>query len=95
MLTAITSDLDKLAPKFEIDSDQITIIQTPAEFYETLKVGLALFSIISLVLLSFSPAFVVICNACCYYTPSMLCVHILLCTAFFHFDDTNYILNRH
>jgi CDP-diacylglycerol--glycerol-3-phosphate 3-phosphatidyltransferase len=39
MLTAITTDLDKLAPKFEIDPDQITIIQTPAEFYETLKVG--------------------------------------------------------
>jgi hypothetical protein len=39
MLTAITTDLDKLAPRFEIDPDQITIIQTPAEFYETLKVG--------------------------------------------------------
>jgi CDP-diacylglycerol--glycerol-3-phosphate 3-phosphatidyltransferase len=44
MLTAITSDLDKLAPKFEIDPDQITIIQTPAEFYETLKVGFGLVS---------------------------------------------------
>jgi hypothetical protein len=95
MLTAITSDLDKLAPKFEIDPDQITIIQTPAEFYETLKVGLALFSIVSLVFLSFSPAFVVLCNACSSHIHSMLCVHALLCTALFHFDYTNYILKRH
>jgi hypothetical protein len=42
MLTAITTDLDKLAPRFEIDPEQITIIQTPAEFYETLKVGFVL-----------------------------------------------------
>lgn len=39
MLATITTDLDRIAPRFEIQSDQITIIQTPAEFYETLKVG--------------------------------------------------------
>ncbi|KAF2024874.1 CDP-diacylglycerol-glycerol-3-phosphate 3-phosphatidyltransferase [Setomelanomma holmii] len=37
MLATITSDLDKIAPRFEIQPDQITIIKTPAEFYQTLK----------------------------------------------------------
>jgi hypothetical protein len=39
MLATITTDLDKIAPRFELRPEQITIIQTPAEFYETLKVG--------------------------------------------------------
>ena len=39
MLATITTDLDRIAPRFEMQPDQITIIQTPAEFYETLKVG--------------------------------------------------------
>lgn len=39
MLATVTTDLDKIAPRFEVQPDQITIIQTPAEFYETLKVG--------------------------------------------------------
>jgi hypothetical protein len=39
MLATITTDLDKIAPRFELQPDQITIIQTPTEFYETLKVG--------------------------------------------------------
>jgi CDP-diacylglycerol--glycerol-3-phosphate 3-phosphatidyltransferase len=38
MLATITTDLDKIAPRFEIQPDQIEIIQTPAEFYQTLKV---------------------------------------------------------
>ncbi|KAL5121778.1 CDP-diacylglycerol--glycerol-3-phosphate 3-phosphatidyltransferase [Pleosporales sp. CAS-2024a] len=37
MLATITTDLDKIAPRFDIQPDQITIIQTPTEFYETLK----------------------------------------------------------
>ncbi|KAJ4402284.1 CDP-diacylglycerol--glycerol-3-phosphate 3-phosphatidyltransferase [Didymella pomorum] len=37
MLATITTDLDRIAPRFEMQPDQITIIQTPAEFYETLK----------------------------------------------------------
>ncbi|KAH3976292.1 CDP-diacylglycerol--glycerol-3-phosphate 3-phosphatidyltransferase [Parastagonospora nodorum] len=37
MLATITTDLDKIAPRFEIQPEQITIIQTPTEFYETLK----------------------------------------------------------
>jgi CDP-diacylglycerol--glycerol-3-phosphate 3-phosphatidyltransferase len=39
MLATITTDLDKIAPRFEIQPEQIEIIQTPAEFYQTLKVG--------------------------------------------------------
>jgi hypothetical protein len=39
MLATITTDLDEIAPRFELQPDQITIIQTPTEFYETLKVG--------------------------------------------------------
>ncbi|KAF2128567.1 CDP-diacylglycerol-glycerol-3-phosphate 3-phosphatidyltransferas-like protein [Dothidotthia symphoricarpi CBS 119687] len=37
MLATITTDLDRIAPRFEIQPEQITIIQTPAEFYKTLK----------------------------------------------------------
>ncbi|KAF2727712.1 hypothetical protein EJ04DRAFT_398347, partial [Polyplosphaeria fusca] len=37
MLATITSDLDKIAPRFDMAPEQIRIIQTPAEFYETLK----------------------------------------------------------
>jgi len=39
MLATITTDLDQIAPRFEMQPEQITVIQTPAEFYETLKVG--------------------------------------------------------
>jgi len=39
MLATITSDLDNIAPRFEMQPEQIQIIQTPAEFYQTLKVG--------------------------------------------------------
>jgi len=42
MLATITTDLDKIAPRFEIQSDQIHILKTPSEFYETLKVGYVL-----------------------------------------------------
>jgi hypothetical protein len=39
MLATITTDLDNIAPRFEIQPEQITIIKTPTDFYETLKVG--------------------------------------------------------
>jgi CDP-diacylglycerol--glycerol-3-phosphate 3-phosphatidyltransferase len=39
MLGAFTSELDRIAPKFEIEGSQIQILRTPSEFYETLKVG--------------------------------------------------------
>ena len=39
MLGAFTNELDRIAPKFEIHGSQINILRSPAEFYETLKVG--------------------------------------------------------
>jgi CDP-diacylglycerol--glycerol-3-phosphate 3-phosphatidyltransferase len=46
MLATITTDLDKIAPRFELEPDQIEIIQTPADFYETLKVGHSIFRVL-------------------------------------------------
>jgi CDP-diacylglycerol--glycerol-3-phosphate 3-phosphatidyltransferase len=37
MLSAFTSELDKIAPRFDIDGSQIWILSSPAEFYSTLK----------------------------------------------------------
>ncbi|KAF2205148.1 CDP-diacylglycerol-glycerol-3-phosphate 3-phosphatidyltransferas-like protein [Delitschia confertaspora ATCC 74209] len=37
MLATITTDLDRIAPRFEIQPSQIHIMRTPTEFYETLK----------------------------------------------------------
>ncbi|KAL5373933.1 hypothetical protein DPSP01_012328 [Paraphaeosphaeria sporulosa] len=37
MLATITTDLDKIAPRFEVQPEQIEILKTPSEFYETLK----------------------------------------------------------
>lgn len=37
MLATINADLDRLAPRFEVKPEQIEILKTPAEFYETLK----------------------------------------------------------
>jgi hypothetical protein len=47
MLATITTDLDKIAPRFEIQPEQIQILRTPTEFYETLKVGYITFSRLS------------------------------------------------
>ncbi|CZT21626.1 probable phosphatidylglycerophosphate synthase PEL1 [Ramularia collo-cygni] len=33
----ITSELDKLSPRFDVSADSIEILRSPAEFYETLK----------------------------------------------------------
>jgi CDP-diacylglycerol--glycerol-3-phosphate 3-phosphatidyltransferase len=38
MLAPFLGELDRLAPSFKINGSQIHILQTPAEFYETLKV---------------------------------------------------------
>jgi hypothetical protein len=38
MLMPFVSELDRIAPSFPIDGSQIRVLQTPAEFYETLKV---------------------------------------------------------
>ena len=39
MLGGLTSELDRIAPRFDIHASQIQILQTPMEFYDTLKVG--------------------------------------------------------
>ena len=36
-LTALTADLDRLAPRIDINADQIDVLDGPKEFYETLK----------------------------------------------------------
>lgn len=36
-LSSITSELDKLAPRFDVSADDIQILQSPSEFFETLK----------------------------------------------------------
>lgn len=35
---SITSELDKLSPRFDVPADSIEILRTPKEFYATLKV---------------------------------------------------------
>lgn len=34
----IVSELDRMAPSFDLRGEDIRVIRTPAEFYETLKV---------------------------------------------------------
>lgn len=62
MLATITSDLDKIAPRFEMQPEQIEIIQTPSEFYQTLKVGCLAFIYDSGFLIWYEPIF-----GYCYY----------------------------
>lgn len=38
LLAPIVSELDRMAPSFDVRGDQIRVLRTPAEFYETLKV---------------------------------------------------------
>ena len=38
LLAPFTSELDKIAPSFKINGSQVRVLQTPTEFYETLKV---------------------------------------------------------
>lgn len=44
MLATINTDLDNIAPKFEVQPGQIQILKTPAQFYEILKVGCLILS---------------------------------------------------
>lgn len=37
-LGGITVELDRIAPRFEVPASQITILDSPASFYSTLKV---------------------------------------------------------
>jgi CDP-diacylglycerol---glycerol-3-phosphate 3-phosphatidyltransferase len=41
ILAPFTSELDKIAPRFDIDGSQITVLRTPTEFYDTLKSKIA------------------------------------------------------
>lgn len=36
-LASITSELDKLSPRFDISADNIEILRSPSDFYQTLK----------------------------------------------------------
>lgn len=36
-MSPLTNELDRIAPSFDLHGDQIEVIQTPAQFYETLK----------------------------------------------------------
>jgi hypothetical protein len=38
ILGSITNELDKIAPRFEVEADRIQIIRGPADFYSGLKV---------------------------------------------------------
>lgn len=38
-LALLTAELDRLAPRFEVDAQAVRVLRTPADFYETLKVG--------------------------------------------------------
>ena len=37
-LAPFVKELDRMAPCFDVDGSQIRVLQTPGEFYETLKV---------------------------------------------------------
>lgn len=37
MLAPFVGELDRIAPSFDINGSQVRILQTPTEFYETLK----------------------------------------------------------
>jgi len=38
MLAPFTSELDRIAPSFQINGSQIRVLRTPSDFYDTLKV---------------------------------------------------------
>lgn len=39
ILGTLTTELDKISPRFELQSSQIRILKSPVDFYEALKVG--------------------------------------------------------
>lgn len=41
MLAPFVGELDRIAPSFKVNGSQIRVLQSPAEFYETLKVVLS------------------------------------------------------
>lgn len=45
VLGSLTSELDKIAPRFEIAPEKVVILKEPGEFYQALKVSTALVKI--------------------------------------------------
>jgi CDP-diacylglycerol--glycerol-3-phosphate 3-phosphatidyltransferase len=39
-LGGLTTELDRIAPRFEVPASKILILDSPGAFYETLKVGM-------------------------------------------------------
>lgn len=39
LLSGLTDELDRIAPRFDIDGENIDILQEPSDFFEALKVG--------------------------------------------------------
>jgi CDP-diacylglycerol--glycerol-3-phosphate 3-phosphatidyltransferase len=39
MLAPFVGELDRVAPSFRINGSRVKVLETPTEFYETLKVG--------------------------------------------------------
>jgi hypothetical protein len=79
MLATITTDLDKIAPRFEMQPEQIEILQTPAEFYQTLKVGRSLLlSILS------SPYISLSLFLSCFSNPSILHISFQIAVLLYH-----------
>jgi len=40
-LAAFTEELDRIAPRFDVSGEQVRVLRSPEEFYETLKVRAA------------------------------------------------------
>lgn len=40
-LASLTSELDKLSPRFDVPAESITILRSPSDFFETLKTKIA------------------------------------------------------
>jgi len=39
LLSGLTDELDRIAPRFDVDGEDIDILQEPSDFFEALKVG--------------------------------------------------------
>jgi len=45
LLSGLTDELDRIAPRFDVDGENIEILQEPSDFFEALKVGAHLASL--------------------------------------------------
>lgn len=39
LFSGLTDELDRIAPRFDVDGEDIEILQEPSDFFEALKVG--------------------------------------------------------